>query len=174
MKEPEESPERRFFGKVGHMKITFVQTGGTIDKDYPQGETHHGYNFEIKDPAFERMLKRINPKFEYEVVSVFKKDSLDITPEDRKRLLAAVQKIQDERIIITHGTDTIYETAKELSSIGDKTIVLTGAMLPEKFYDSDAVFNLGMAIGVVQVLDRGVYIALHGRVVPWQEFQRLS
>ena len=144
------------------MKITFIQTGGTIDKDYPK--TTDGWAFEIDEPAVGRILEKLNPTFEFEVLSVFKKDSLMIDDDDRRRLLELIRKIKNDKIIITHGTDTMLETAKFLSSISNKTIILTGAMKPERFYNSDAAINLGVAIGAINVIENGVFIAMHGIV----------
>lgn len=155
------------------MHIVFIQTGGTIDKDYPRGETDHGYEFQIADPAFQSVLPYSHVMFDYSVVEALKKDSLDITDEDRRALFSTVQSQSADRIVITHGTDTMAKTAEVLSAIADKTIVLTGAMLPEKFVTSDARFNIGMATAAVQSLPPGVYIALYGRVVPWNEFPAL-
>lgn len=153
------------------MKITFVQTGGTIDKHYPQTERNHGYEFVIGEPAFVPILKKINPDFEYEIVSVLKKDSLDITDDDRQKISDSIRAVDNDKIVITHGTDTILQTAKALANIKDKTVVLTGATLPEKFTDSDAMFNLGMAVGAVESLAHGVYIALNGVVVSHSDFK---
>ncbi len=153
------------------MKITFVQTGGTIDKDYPQGKTDHGYEFKIGDPAFKSIFKKVKPVFEYEIITALKKDSLDITDTDREKIYKIINSNKNNKIVISHGTDTIQQTAKKLSSIKNKTIILTGAMLPEKFYDSDADFNVGMAIGAVQSLGNGVYIALHGKVIEYNKFK---
>ncbi|QQS20377.1 asparaginase [Candidatus Saccharibacteria bacterium] len=152
------------------MTILFVQTGGTIDKDYPENDNNHGYYFEIGDPSFLRTLERANPDFSYQTMSVLRKDSLDMTDLDRKLVKKAVDSVKEERIVITHGTDTIHKTAKELSNIKGKTIILTGARLPEKFYDSEADFNLGMAIAGAQVLPHGIYIALFGLLIPWDKF----
>jgi L-asparaginase len=152
------------------MKITFVQGGGTIDKDYPQGENHHGYEFKISKPAFLDIFQRISVDFDWDFLEVVKKDSLDITSEDREKLLQTIQKIENDKIIITHGTDTILETAEVLSKITDKVIILTGAMLPEKFKDSDAMFNLGMSVGAINYLPTGIYIALQGKVVNHKKF----
>lgn len=154
-----------------YMKITFIQGGGTIDKDYPQGENHHGYEFKIDEPAFNSIFKKVNLEFEYEIIKVLKKDSLDITEDDRVKLYEIINDTKNDKIIITHGTDTIYQTAKVLSSLKGKTIVLTGAVLPEKFRDSDAMFNVGVAIGAVNLLKNGVYIALNGQVVPYKKYQ---
>ena len=105
------------------MKIIFIQTGGTIDKDYPQNATNHGYEFEIAEPAFDSILKRAKPDFEYEVLSVLKKDSLDITDEDRQKIFDTVNGVSENKIVITHGTDTIHVTAKKLSEIIDPNII---------------------------------------------------
>ena len=123
--------------------LLFIQVGGTIDKDYPAGETNHGYEFEIGVP-----------------------DSLDMQDAHRAEVRAAVEAASQTRIIITHGTDTMGQTAATLAGITGKTIVLTGAMLPEKFRDSDADFNLGMAIAAVRLSQPGVYVALNGTVTP--------
>jgi len=156
------------------MNITFIQTGGTIDKVYPQTETTHGYNFEIGDPAFISILEKINPSFHFDTMSVVKKDSLDFTDEDRQIVFDAVKGCKNEFIVVTHGTDTIYETAETLSTITDKKIILTGAMLPAEFSRSDAMFNLGLAIGAIQTIQSpGVYIALYGRVVLWDQFPEI-
>ena len=154
------------------MKIIFIQTGGTIDKDYPK--TKKGYAFEITEPAVERILRKVNPNFDYEIVHLLKKDSQDITHEDRDKISQICQKIKDNRIIITHGTETMIETARRLSSIKSKTIILTGAMKPEKFTDSDASFNVGTAIGAISLLSNGIYIAMNGRIYPWNKVKRNS
>ena len=153
------------------MKITFLQTGGTIDKVYPQTETNHGYNFEIGAPALISILEKVNPAFEFETMSVVKKDSLDFTDADRQAVFDAANDCKNENIIITHGTDTIQKTAEKLSDIKNKKIILTGAMLPAEFSKSDAMFNLGMAVGALQTLQfQGVFICLYGLVVPWDQY----
>jgi L-asparaginase len=152
------------------MKIVFIQTGGTIDKDYPK--TEKGYAFEIAEPAVKRILQKVNPNFDFEIIPLVKKDGLDITEEDRKKIHEACQKADSDKIVVTHGTDTIIETAKKLSDIKNKVIVLTGAMRPEKFSDSDASFNVGTAIGAINILKNGVYIAMNGRIYPWHDVKR--
>jgi L-asparaginase len=152
------------------MKIVFMQAGGTIDKDYPR--TQKGYAFEIGEPAVKRILEKAHPSFDFEVVSLLKKDSLDMTEKDRDKILEACQKTDADKIVITHGTDTMIETARKLSRIKNKAIVLTGAMKPEKFSDSDASFNVGAAVGAINVLSSGVYIAMNGRVLPWNKVKR--
>ncbi len=157
------------------MKITFIQAGGTIDKAYPATETTHGYNFEIGDPAFISILQKINHSFDFDSLSVVKKDSLDFTDKDRQAVWDAVMAVPHENIIITHGTDTIYQTAEKLSTIKNKKVILTGAMLPAEFSRSDAMFNLGMAVGAIQTLQfPGIYIALYGVVVPWDQFPAVA
>lgn len=91
------------------MKILFIQTGGTIDKDYPR--TQKGYAFEIYEPAVVRILEKLNPTFEYQIISAFRKDSQEIIESDRQLLLEICQNSQENQIIITHGTDTMIETA---------------------------------------------------------------
>jgi L-asparaginase len=144
------------------MQILFIQTGGTIDKDYPK--TVKGYGFEITKPAVESILKKLPLAIKYKITSFLKKDSQEITEEDRSNLLKFCSTVKEDKIIITHGTDTMIQTAKYLSTIKNKTIILTGAMLPEKFKDSDASFNLGIALGAIEYLERGVYVAMNGRV----------
>jgi L-asparaginase len=152
------------------MKVLFIQTGGTIDKDYPK--TTRGYAFEISEPAVGRILKKLNPDFEYRIISVLKKDSLDITESDRIKILNACQKTDTQKIIITHGTDTMLETAKKLSALKGKTIIITGSMRPERFSNSDAPINVGLAIGAVNVLENGIYIAMHGKIISWDKCKR--
>ena len=152
------------------MKIIFIQTGGTIDKEYPR--TTKGYAFEIGEPAVRRILEKVNPTFKFEVTSLLQKDSLEITDEDRQKIFQACREVEGDRIIITHGTDTMIETAMRLSEITDKTIVITGAMRPEKFSDSDAMFNIGVAVAAVQTLSSGVYVAMNGRVCEWDKVKR--
>jgi L-asparaginase len=152
------------------MEILFIATGGSIDKDYPRATK--GYAFEMGPPAVERILTRINPNFEFSVVPVLKKDSLDITADDREKIFNICINTQTNRIIITHGTDTMLDTAKELNKIEDKVIILTGAFRPELFKNSDAEFNLGCAIGAVSTLENGIYIVMHGRVYPYDKCTR--
>ncbi len=152
------------------MKITFIQTGGTIDKDYPR--TTKGYAFEISEPAVKRILKKLNPAFDFEIISALKKDSLEITNQDRQKIYDICEELENDKIIITHGTDTMIETAEKLSRIKGKTIIITGAMRPERFSDSDAPINVGAAIGAVNALDKGVYIAMHGLVLRWNRVTR--
>ena len=145
------------------MKILFVQTGGTIDKDYPK--TNAGYAFEIDEPAMERVLRKSFIGFEYEVVSLFKKDSLDMSDEDRSILKTFLETTSYSKIIVTHGSDTMPETARTVGNIAGKAIIFTGAYLPERFADSDADFNIGVAVGSVNVLTEGTFIAMNGKLM---------
>ncbi len=152
------------------LKVLFIQTGGTIDKDYPR--LTEGYAFEISEPAVRRILAKVSPYFEYEVVSALKKDSQEITAADRKKLYNICKTAKAAKIIITHGTDTMIKTGKALASIKGKTIVLTGAMRPEMFSNSDASFNVGLALGALGSAPNGVYIAMNGRVYPISKVKR--
>lgn len=153
------------------MKILFIQTGGTIDKDYPKSSG--GYAFEFGEPATQRILDRLNPSFEYEIITAFQKDSLEITKEDRQKLLSLIREREEKKIIITHGTDTLIETARYLESyFPDTCIVLTGAMRPERFSNSDAPINLGMALSCVQQNQQGIFVCMHGSVKLSTEIRR--
>jgi L-asparaginase len=145
------------------LKITFIQTGGTIDKDYPK--TRNGWAFEIGDSAIQRILEKINPSFKYEIITAFKKDSLEIDSSDRNHLLALIQKQSSTIFIITHGTDTLIKTGKFLGkNLNEKLVILTGAQRPERFTNSDAALNIGTAIGAANTLAKGIYIAMNGIV----------
>ena len=142
------------------MKIKFFAVGGTIDKVYFDALSR----YEVGESNIGDILKNARVNFDYEIASLLKKDSLDMTEQDRLIVLRAVQNELNDKIIITHGTDTMIETAEALSPIKDKVIVLTGAMEPAKFKTSDAVFNLGSAVAAVQVLPVGIYLAISGRI----------
>jgi L-asparaginase len=150
--------------------LLFLQTGGTIDKDYPR--TARGYAFEIGDAAATRILERANPAFDYDVATISRKDSLDLTAEDRQAIRAACLSAAVTRIVVTHGTDSIIDTARTLADVEGKVIVLVGAMRPERFSNSDAAFNVGVAVGAVQLLPPGVYVAMHGGVHDWRHVAR--
>lgn len=167
------------------MRILFVQTGGTIDKDYPK--TTNGWGFEIGEPAFRRLLEEnLSPSFEYECFTVCQKDSTEITDDDRSAMRQEIDKRLTEGIetnsafqgvILTHGTDTMADTARYLanSSTIDKSvpIVITGSMRPERFSNSDADCNLGMAIAAVQMATCDfVGICMHGLVLSHEMVDR--
>jgi L-asparaginase len=143
------------------MQICLITVGGTIDKVYFDRLS----DYQVGAPGVERILRELSPGFEFRIESLMRKDSLDMTDEDRRRVLEAVLRAPESHIVITHGTDTMIETARLLLRAADRRIVLTGAMQPANFRNSDAVFNVGMAIGVVQALESpGVWIAMSGRV----------
>ncbi len=142
------------------MFIKIISVGGTIDKVYFDRLN----TYQVGDPSVREILNNIALNFDYEIVSLIRKDSLDMTEEDREKIHRVVREDPAERILITHGTDTMVETAKRLSDIEGKVIVLTGAMEPAGFKTSDATFNVGFAIAALQCLEAGVYIAINGRI----------
>ncbi len=142
------------------MKIKIYTTGGTIDKIYFDQKSE----YQVGDPQAKGVLERANVILDYEVESVIRKDSLDFTDEDRDLIRQKVTSAPFERVVITHGTDTMIDTAKVLENIAGKTIVMTGSMYPAQFRDSDAVFNIGCAVTAVQILGPGVYIVMNGRI----------
>ncbi|HIE72218.1 MAG TPA: asparaginase [Planctomycetes bacterium] len=153
------------------MRITFIQTGGTIDKDYPRSSG--GYAFEFGEPATERLLARLNPSFDYDVRTAFQKDSTEIDASDRQQLLQLIRDDANDKVIVTHGTDTMLETAAFLAKhVTDKLIVITGAMRPERFSDSDAPLNVGCAIATANLCECGVFVAMHGIIKPHDQMQR--
>jgi L-asparaginase len=152
------------------VNILFIQTGGSIDKNYPK--VTKSYAFEITKPAVATILSNARAGFSYKIIELLKKDSQDMTDSDRKLIYETCKKAKQNKIVITHGTDTMVETAKLLSKLTNKTIVLTGSIVPEKFKDSDADFNVGSAVGALSALPHGTYIAMHGRVVPYSKAVR--
>jgi L-asparaginase len=144
------------------MKIKIFTTGGTIDKVYFDAKSL----YQVGSPQVLEILKEANVAFEFEITSIVQKDSLEMTEEDRQAIRRAVEAEPGERIVITHGTDTMVDTALYLQEIPNKTIVFTGAMEPARSRYTDATFNVGCAIAAVQVLPPGVFIAMNGRVYP--------
>ncbi len=142
------------------MKIKFFATGGTIDKIYFDAMS----KYQVGQPRIREILEEARVCFEYEIKSLLQKDSLDITDDDRNMIFNSVKHEPCDHIVITHGTDTMIETAMVLKKIKNKTIVFTGAMEPASFKTSDASFNLGCAIAAVQTLAPGVYIAMNGNI----------
>jgi L-asparaginase len=142
------------------MKIRFITVGGTIDKIYFDQLSE----FQVGTPGIERLLHELPLAFDYIVESLVRKDSLDMTDEDRILVVEAVSRSLETHIVITHGTDTMIQTAKCLATVSDKIVVLTGAMQPAGFQNSDAAFNIGTAIGAVNALPSGIYIAMNGRI----------
>ncbi len=142
--------------------LTFFCTGGTFDKIYFDAKSE----FSVGDPQIIPLLKEANLSIEYDVISLLKKDSLDMTDEDRQLVSDRVVACASEKIVITHGTDGMVATAQALAkqSLGNKTVVLVGAMQPARMRYSDASFNLGFAVSAVQLLGAGIYISMNGRV----------
>lgn len=140
--------------------IDVFTTGGTIDKVYFDANSE----FEIGDSLLPELLSESNIQGGYRIHEVLRKDSLDMTDDDRDRLFEAVAGCEARQVLITHGTDTMAETAQRLSTLSDRTIVLFGAMQPARMRRTDALFNLGFAWSAVQLLPPGVYIAMNGEV----------
>ena len=142
------------------MKLKIITTGGTIDKVYFDKKSA----FEVGDPQIGEVLSRSDVAFQYTVQTLFKKDSLDLTDEDRLRLRDVIAADQHRQFIVTHGTDTMVETGKVLYGIPDKVVVLSGSVQPARFHDSNAIFDIGCAVAAVQLCPPGVYIAMNGRI----------
>jgi L-asparaginase len=142
------------------MKIRFITTGGTIDKIYFDALSQ----FEVGESVIQHILTEGLVDFDYDVVSLLQKDSLEIDDDDRRQLRDYIERDDGTHYVITHGTDTMSVTASSLNGLKGKTIVLTGALSPARFRTTDAVFNVGMAVAAVQVAKPGVYIAMSGQV----------
>ena len=140
--------------------ISILTTGGTIDKVYFDAKS----DFEIGDSLLSELLTEANIHEGYSLRELMRKDSLEITDEDRDFIVQAVGQTSAQRILITHGTDTMTQTAQALKGISGKTVVLFGSMQPARMRRSDAVFNLGFAWAAVSLLPEGVYIAMNGEV----------
>ncbi len=151
------------------MQIRIFVTGGTFDKEYNELE---GTLF-FKDSHLHEMLELGRCKVDVDIRTLMMIDSLEMTPADREIILQNCLSTKEDKIVITHGTDTMEETAKALGkAIRNKTIVLTGAMVPYKFGSSDGLFNLGSALAFVQTLPFGVYIAMNGRYFHWDNVHK--
>ena len=142
------------------MSICIFTTGGTFDKVYFDAKS----DYQIGEPMVGEILQEAGVLEPCRVESILKKDSLELTNEDRALICQSVAKAPEQRILIIHGTDTMQQTAEALRVISGKTIVLTGAMSPARFRRSDATFNTGFAMGALQALPNGVYIAMNGRI----------
>ncbi len=142
------------------MSIVILTTGGTFDKVYFDANSEYS----IGEPCISSILDEGNVTSDYRVQSILKKDSLDINQKERELIKKSVLGCEEEKIIITHGTDTMVETAKFLEDIDNKTIVLTGSMQPARFKKTDAVFNSGFAFAAAQSLENGVYIVMNGKI----------
>jgi L-asparaginase len=151
------------------MTIKIFITGGTFDKEYNYitGQLY------FKDTHLKEMLKLGRSNLDVDVRTLMMEDSLSLTEEDRQLIVHNCKKTPHDRILITHGTDTMAETAKFLAdSIKDKTIVITGAMIPYTFGSSDGLFNLGSALAFVQSMPPGVYIVMNGMCFDWDDVRK--
>ncbi|MEO8172445.1 MAG: asparaginase domain-containing protein [Sediminibacterium sp.] len=153
------------------MAIRIFVTGGTFDKEY---DLLTG-NLFFKDTHMDELLLKGRNQMPVEITTLMMKDSLDMTSGDRQKIVRACVYSNEARIVITHGTDTMAETAAALAGktgLGAKTIVMTGAMIPIKFGSSDGLFNLGSALAFVQSLQPGVYVAMNGRYFQWDKVRK--
>jgi L-asparaginase len=141
-------------------QLCVVTTGGTIDKIYFDDKS----DFQVGEPQIGRILEELGVAFRFTVIPILRKDSLHLDDADRELVRATIAAQDARHVLVTHGTDSMVETARVLTSIPGKTIVLTGALNPARFRGSDAEFNIGTAVGAVQSLPPGVYIAMNGRV----------
>ncbi|MEZ4702070.1 MAG: asparaginase domain-containing protein [Rhodothermales bacterium] len=142
------------------MEIKIFTTGGTIDKVYFDAKSEYA----VGDPQITTILNDVGVSVPYAIERLFSKDSLEITDADRALILDRVSKESIGHILITHGTDTMVDTARALEQVTGKVIVLVGALSPARFKHSDAEFNIGFAFAAVQAMPPGVYIAMNGRI----------
>lgn len=151
------------------MSIKIIVTGGTFDKEYDEIE---GRLF-FKETHIHEMLRSARCSLDVDIETLMMKDSLEMTEEDKKSIINKCKNAKQDKIVITHGTDRMVETAKVLaSSIKNKTIVLTGAMIPIKFGSSDGLFNLGSSLAFVQILPTGVYVSMNGKYYHWNNVRK--
>ena len=151
------------------MSIRIFITGGTFDKEYNElnGQLY------FKDTHLHDLLEMGRNKVPVEIRTLMMIDSLEMTAEDRELIVHQCRQCEEDRIVITHGTDTMAETAKVIATkISDKTIVLTGALIPIKFGSSDGLFNIGSALAFAQTLQPGVYVAMNGRCFTWDNVHK--
>ena len=142
--------------------ILFVTCGGTIDKVYFDAKSE----YEVGPPQVAGLLEEANVGLPHRILPVLRKDSLEMTDADREAIRSIIASQPEHRVVLTHGTDTMVQTALALRPLADRTIVLTGSMQPARFRVSDAEFNLGAAVAAVQTLPPGIWIAMNGRVFP--------
>ena len=145
---------------TSELHVQIFSCGGTIDKIYFDAKSE----YEVGLPQIDAVFKEAGVTFDYSVESLMRKDSLDMTDDDRRLVRDKVEASDSRLFLITHGTDTMPETAKALAGIADKVIVLTGSMTPARFRGSDAEFNIGCAVGALFSQSAGVFIAMNGRV----------
>lgn len=150
----------RLISSVMQEECLIITTGGTIDKVYFDAKS----SYAVGEPQIEEVLRQAHVSLPRQVVSLMRKDSLELTDEDRQLIRRAIEETDNRRILVTHGTDTMTDTGRALRDLPGKTIVLTGALLPARFRENDAIFNIGFALAAVQILPPGVYIAMNGRI----------
>ena len=151
------------------MPIRILVTGGTFDKEYNELEG----KLYFKETHVPEMLSLGRSKVEVDIRTLMLVDSLEMTDIDRETIMEQCRSCAEDRLVITHGTDTMEQTARVLGKgIQNKTIVLTGAMIPYKFGSSDGLFNLGSALAFVTALPPGVYIAMNGRYFAWDNVRK--
>ncbi|MCH5600033.1 asparaginase domain-containing protein [Niabella ginsengisoli] len=151
------------------MTIRIFITGGTFDKEYNMlnGKLY------FKDTHLHELLEKGRNLTPVEIRTLMMIDSLEMTDEDRELIAYQCEQCEEERIVITHGTDTMDQTAKVLAqTVKNKTVVITGAMIPIKFGSSDGLFNLGSALAFAQTLPHGVYVAMNGRYFNWDNVRK--
>jgi len=139
-----------------NVTIKLLTMGGTIDKDYFDALSE----YQVVESILPQEVARIGINAEFDVESICRKDSLEVTSDDRAALRAAIEASSYQQILVSHGTDTMVETAASLNGIADKVIILFGAMRPIRFKDTDGLFNAAFAIGALQASAPGVYIAM--------------
>ena len=140
--------------------ICILTTGGTIDKVYFDAKSE----YEVGGPAIEAILAEGGATFPFRIDSVLRKDSLDISEADRALIRSHLCDCPEKKVLVTHGTDTMVETARALMGVPGKTVVLVGSLTPANFKNSDAPFNIAFALGALQTLPPGVYVAMNGNV----------
>ncbi len=151
------------------MSIKLLVTGGTFDKEYNELDG----SLYFKDTHVREMLELGRCRLDVSLRTIMMVDSLEITDSDRELIAENCRKSAESRIVITHGTDTMIETARVLAeSVEGKTIILTGAMIPYAFGSSDGLFNLGSALSFAQVLPAGVYVAMNGQYFDWDRVRK--
>ena len=173
MAQPRRRTEATAFSQSNITKIIRIfVTGGTFDKEYD--ELRGALSF--KETHLPEMLRLGRPRVDVSIQTLMMIDSLDMTDADRLLIVDKCRQAAESSIVIAHGTDTMIETARAVATarppIGEKTVVLTGAMIPYAFGSSDGLFNLGSALSFVQVLPRGVYVAMNGRWFDWDRVRK--
>ena len=141
-------------------EILILTTGGTIDKVYFDAKS----SYQVGSSIVGKLLEQAEVKHPFKIVEVLQKDSLELTDEDRTTICNTIMNHPHRQIVITHGTDSMTDTAMSLAGLKDRTIVLTGSLAPARFAMTDAMFNIGMAIATVQSKETGIYICMNGSV----------